>query len=63
MIFQLNPPLPVECPHGHGMAIAIIDYGHHWNTVWIVALQKTREIKHYDSNDLKISVNYTFKYI
>lgn len=60
---QCNPPVPVETIHGPGMALFLIDYGHHWNTVWIVALKETREIKHYDSNDVRLSVNYTFNYL
>lgn len=61
-MIQLSPPIPVETPHGEGMAIIVIDYGMQWNTIWVVVLQKTREIKHYDSNDVKLSKNFTFGY-
>lgn len=50
----------METPHGEGMALALIDYGFQWNTCWIVALRKSRELKHYESEQLKLSVNFTF---
>jgi hypothetical protein len=42
------------------MALFIIDYGPHENTIWAVALEHTGVIKHYNSNDIKICFNHTF---
>jgi hypothetical protein len=60
MILQLNPPIMVETPLGHGQAIFLIDYGIHQNTCWIVALESNGVIKHFDSNDIILSPNYTY---
>lgn len=60
-IHELKQVIWVETPHGEGQALFLIDYGPHENTIWIVALQESREIKHYNSNQIKISVNYTLE--
>mgnify|MGYP001553775753 FL=1 len=59
MILQLNPAILVETPLGTGYAIFIIDYGMHQNTCWVVALEDTGVVKHFDCNDVILSTNYT----
>lgn len=59
-ILQLEPPIPVETEHGPGFALVLIDYGTQHNSAFIVALIGSREIKHYQSSQLKIGVNHTF---
>lgn len=59
-IHELQQILWVTTPHGDGMAILIIDYGPHENTIWVVALEKDGVIKHYNSNDIKLCINHTF---
>jgi hypothetical protein len=60
-IHEFNHPLWVKTPLGHGLAIAIIDYGIHLNTCWIVALEeKEWLIKHFDANDIKLNHNDTY---
>ena len=54
MIHEIKNVLWVETPHGRGQAIFLIDYGIHENTIWVVAIEDTRQIKHYNSNQLKI---------
>jgi len=58
-IYEVNQVLWVETPHGDGQALFLIDYGIHENTIWVVCLEKTREIKHYNSNQIKICWNHT----
>jgi hypothetical protein len=60
MILQLNPSILVHTPLGIGQAIFIIDYGVHQNTCWVVALEQDGIIKHFDCNDIVLSVNYTY---
>lgn len=60
MILQLNPTILVETPLGQGQAIFIVDYGMHQNSCWIVALNNNGIVKHFDSNDIIISTNYTY---
>jgi hypothetical protein len=38
----------------------MIDYGPDWNTCWIVQIYETGQIKHFDSNDIRIAANPTY---
>ncbi len=60
MILQLDPAILVDTPLGVGHAIFIIDYGMHQNTYWVVAVQETGIIKHFDCNDVILCTNYTY---
>ena len=60
MILQLNRTIMVETPLGRGQALFIIDYGMHQNTCWVVGMHKDGIVKHFDSNDVIISPNYTY---
>lgn len=60
MIQQLNPTIYVDTPLGKGHTIFIIDYGMHQNTCWVVALEETGIVKHFDANDIIIATNYTY---
>ena len=42
------------------MALFIIDYGPDWNTCWVVNLFESGEVKHFDSNDIRITGNPTY---
>lgn len=61
MICQLNPTISVDTPLGKGHAIFLIDYGMHQNSCWVVALEENGVVKHFDSNDVVVSRNYTYK--
>jgi len=62
MINQLQPPIWVKTKLGTGLAIMVIDYGIHLNTCWVVALEdKDWQVKHFDSNDIKLERNSTYK--
>lgn len=50
----------VDTPLGRGQALFLIDYGMHQNTCWVVAMHKNGIVKHFDSNDIIISPNYTY---
>jgi hypothetical protein len=60
VIHEIQQVIWVDTPLGHGCALFLIDYGPHENTVWVVALQKTREVKHFNSNQVKVCYNHTF---
>ena len=61
MIHEIQNTLWFDTPHGVGQALFIIDYGIHQNTIWVIALTDSREIKHYNSNQIKILNNYTLE--
>ena len=61
MIHEFNAPLWVITPLGDGLALLVIDYGIHHNSCWVVALQDTKwQIKHFDSNDIRLNRNNTY---
>jgi hypothetical protein len=58
-IHEFQSTIWVETPHGEGIAILMIDYGIHQNTIWVVANKNNGRVRHYDSNDIKFSSNNT----
>ena len=58
-IHEIQQVMYVETPHGDGQPLFLIDYGPHMNTVWVVANCETGKIRHYESNHIKLSVNWT----
>ncbi len=60
VIKELKQFLWVETELGDGQVLFLIDYGPHENLVFVVALENTREIKHFTTEQVKICRNYTF---
>jgi hypothetical protein len=58
-IHEMKQVLWVETPHGDGIVLLVMDYGPHENTIWVVANEKTREIKHYNSTQVRLCWNHT----
>ena len=58
-IHEFQSTIWVDTPHGEGIAILIIDYGIHQNTIWLVANKNDGRVRHYDSNDIQLSTNHT----
>jgi predicted subunit of tRNA(5-methylaminomethyl-2-thiouridylate) methyltransferase len=58
-IHEIQQILWVETELGYGIALFLMDYGLQNNTVWVVALKETGEIKHFDSNQIKLCRNHT----
>jgi hypothetical protein len=58
-IHEFQSTIWVDTPHGEGIAILIIDYGIHQNTIWVVANKNDGRVRHYDSNDIQLSTNHT----
>ena len=44
MIIQLDPPLPMLTPKGHGFAHFLIDYGMESHLYWTVFITSTGEV-------------------
>lgn len=60
MLMQLNPPLPLETPKGKAWAVALIDYGPHWDLQWITFLRDSGECWTFQNRDIRQEANYTF---
>jgi len=61
-IHEFQSTIWVDTPHGEGLAILMIDYGIHQNTVWVVSNKDDGRVRHYDSNDIKLSINSTIHF-
>lgn len=60
MIHEVKQMMWIETPHGLCQVLFLIDYGPHQNTVWVAASQDDGAIRHYDSNQIRLAMNYTF---
>lgn len=65
MILQLNPPIPVKCTKGEGLAHALIDYGIEHHLYWVIFITETGECWTYANPQVRavknISYNRTFE--
>lgn len=59
MILQLDPPLPVLCPKGKGMALFLTDYGSEHHHIWTIALDATGELWSYQNPYVRLQENIT----
>lgn len=60
MIIELKQPLEAETSLGDVLLIMFIDYGALENSVFVGIIKKTGEVKHFSSEQVKISKNCTF---
>ena len=58
-MLQLNPPLPVITPKGHGIAHVLIDYGVEHDLIWVV-FQQNGECWSWRNQDVRADENITF---
>jgi hypothetical protein len=61
-IHEIQQAMYVETPHGEGMPLFLIDYGPHLNSIWVVANCEDGKIRHYDSSDINLTVNWTLHF-
>lgn len=59
VIHEVQQVMMVNSPHGLSQVLFIMDYGIQANSIWICANMKNGKIRHYDSSQLTLSVNYT----
>ncbi len=60
MLTQLATPLPLRTPKGPAWAVAIIDYGPHWDLLWVTFLRKSGECWTFQNKDIRQEENFTF---
>jgi hypothetical protein len=59
VIHEIKQMMWIQTPHGVSLALFLIDYGVHNNTIWVAANKENGEIRHYDSSQIKLDVNFT----
>lgn len=60
MLTQLQTPLPLWTPKGKAWAVAIIDYGPHWDLLWVTFIHATGECWTFNNKDIRQEENFTF---
>lgn len=60
MILQLNPPIPVKCPKGEGLAHALIDYGIEHHLYWVIFITETGECWTYANPQVRAVKNISY---
>lgn len=61
MITQLNPPLPLETPKGHGLAHFVIDYGPESHLLWVVFLDEGGGCWTVPNPEIRMQSNWSLK--
>ena len=61
LIHEIKQLMYMNTPHGEGVALFIIDYGVQANTIWVIANSFDGKIRHYNSNDITLTPNFTLK--
>jgi hypothetical protein len=59
MFNRLEPPIPLSTAKGDGWAFAVIDYGFEADLIWVVAINKTREIWCVPNREVRMQSNWT----
>lgn len=59
MLIQLDPPIPMTCPKGSGLAYALIDYGIDYDLHWVIFLDNNGEIWTYPNREVRAVKNIT----
>jgi len=62
MIHELQSLIYFNTPHGEGIGLLVIDYGPHLNTIWVIANCNDGKIRHYNSNDISVTTNFTLNF-
>ncbi len=60
MLTQLQTPIPLQTPKGKAWAIAIIDYGPHWDLLWVTFVHATGECWTFNNQEIRQEKNITF---
>lgn len=61
IIHEIKQALWLSTPHGDGLALFIMDYGLHNDTIFAVALENGGAIKHYQASQVTICKNHTIE--
>jgi hypothetical protein len=61
-IHEVKQVLTVNTPFGEAQVLFIFDYGIHRNSIWVCASFSDGKIRHFDSNQISITSNYTLDF-
>jgi len=58
-LLQLNPPLPLDTPHGAALAHVLIDYGPEHDLLWVCFNDKNGECWTWANKEVRAPINKT----
>lgn len=61
-IHEIKQVLTVNTPFGEAQALFLIDYGIHKNTIWVCASFADGVVRHFDSSQISVTINYTLNF-
>jgi hypothetical protein len=61
-IHEVHQFLTVNTEFGRAQVLFIIDYGIHQNTIWVCSSYADGKIRHFDTNQITLSPNYTLDF-
>lgn len=60
-IHEVQQVITVDTEFGECHVLFIIDYGIHRNTIWVCSSIQDGKIRHFDTNQITVTNNYTFE--
>lgn len=61
-IHEVQQFLTVNTEFGRAQVLFIIDYGIHQDSIWVCSSYIDGKIRHFDSNQISLSPNYTLDF-
>ena len=61
-IHEVQQVLTCNTKFGEAQVLFLMDYGIHRNTIWVCASFEDGVIRHFDSNQITITSNYTLDF-
>lgn len=62
IIHEVQQVLTCNTEFGEAQVLFLMDYGIHRNTIWVCADFKDGKIRHFDSNQITITMNHTLDF-
>ena len=59
---EVQQVITCNTPFGEAQVLFLMDYGIHRNTIWVCASFEDGVIRHFDSNQITITSNYTLDF-
>ena len=61
-IHDVQQVITVNTPFGEAQVLFIIDYGIHRNTIWVCSSFEDGKIRHFDTNQITVTINHTLNF-
>ena len=62
VIHEVQQVLTVNTPFGEAQVLFLIDYGVHRNSIWDCTTFSDGKIRHFDTNQISVTINHTLDF-